>query len=171
MLLFITLLIAILLTYVVVCSVIFIYRRPRCISLFHRIIIIIFFLLTGCFFGFKAIAITILAYYVLLCVLTFILRKLSKSIIDYSLLDKDNFSCNSGGYSAISRNLFLLNMQSEKQNNHIKLSRLFLCAFVPLWLIGFLAFKTFTNSLSCASFLPSITQKMKNKIVEILKSI
>jgi hypothetical protein len=161
MLLFKTILIAILLIYVAVCGVVFIYRRPQYIVwLGHTIAILMFFLLTGYFFGAKTMTMLILLYAILISVLTFVLRKLSKSIIDYSLFDNDSFSFD---YKRYSNSVSRINIENEKQNHLTKLSRVFLCAFVPLWLIGFLTVKTFNSAFNCGNYFYPLTFSVKNK--------
>jgi hypothetical protein len=171
MLLFTIILIAILLVYIAVCSVIFIYHHPqRLVSFVHTIAIIMLFLLTGYFLGVKAMAITIVVYFAVTGGLTFVLRLLSKLkyTIDPSVFDRDNFSCNHKKHSNL---VSAANIDKEKQNQPAKLSRLFLCAFVPLWLTGFLAAKTFNSAFSCGNYSYSLTFQVKNKLTVIFKNI
>jgi hypothetical protein len=140
---------------------------------------------------FIPILIAIILFYVLECVLVFIYRKLlylsrsktnsanSYKTIYSALIERTNFSYNKHkGYSNnVSPYLFSLNQnqdchhEEERRSDLPKFRNLFLCAFVPLWLACFSAYKTFNFSFRIGSSFYSSAFSISNKIITIFKSI
>jgi hypothetical protein len=177
MLLFKAILIAILLVYVLVCGLVFIYRKLLHLSPFWcNVGMITFFVMTCHYFGVKAI--TILLLYASVCALTFIFRVLllstSKSANDYktiysALAEGNNFSYNK--YNGYSNQLLSPEVIEGQQNKLLKFNGLLLCALVPLWLTYFFAYKTFNFLFRVGSSIYSKIFGMKNKITTIFKNI
>jgi hypothetical protein len=185
MLLFKSILVAILLIYLTVCVAVFIYRKVVRLSYFLRSLgMIIFFGYTCHNFGLSWTTISLL--YLSVCVLNLILRALFPSssktksaggylTIESALTGRRGFSYSKfNGYSSASFPLNQNNDCHHEEERRIDLpnfSRLFLRVFVPLWLSYCLAVETINNSFSCTNSFYSFTFNMKNKIKTIFKNI
>jgi hypothetical protein len=175
-------LIAILSACILVCTGVFIYRKILRLPRFWRNTgMLIFYVYTCHYFGVKWMTISLL--YLSVCVVIFILRLLSPSSKiktgDYktsysSLSEGSDFSYNKlKGYSNASPHLNPNqdgHHGEERQSDLPKLSRLFLCAFVPLWLIGFLV-EAFNNSFCDSNSVSSFTFIVKSNITVFFKNI
>jgi hypothetical protein len=131
----------------------------------------------------KILLIIILALYIVLCGVVFIYNKLtrpssstSKSALDMliesCLPERNNFSFNPKKHFSY-LDLFCqpVSQKNEQATCYTKLSKLFLCAFVPLWLSNFLATEIFNNSFGIGNSFYCTAFTKKNKIMALKKSI
>jgi hypothetical protein len=176
-------LIAILLFYIAACAVVFVYHKILRLSRFWRNLgMLIFFVVTCHNFGLKWTTISLL--YLLVCVLNFILRSLMPSqtkfsndylTIDAALIKGSNFSYDKfKGYLNASpppNQNQVCHHEEERRSDLPKISRLFLRAFVPLWLTCFWAIQFFSNSFKSSDSFHSFTFIVKNIIIKNLKNI
>jgi hypothetical protein len=183
--LFNTILLTILVVYAALCTVLFIYRKVVRLSYFWRSLgMIIFFVYTCRNFGVSWATISLL--YLSACVLNFILSELfplslkAKSggrylTINTALVESSGFSYNKfKGHSSASSQVNQVEScyhEEERPNDVIKLSRLFLRVFVPLWLSYYIAVETFNKSFNPSDSFYSFTFNMKNKLNTIFKRI
>lgn len=171
MLLFITILLTILLTYLAIGVTVFIYRNMP--YSWSYICMLIFFVYTCHHFGVSWKIISLL--YLSVCLFSFIVRALFPLSIKtrYAYSYKTGSSATSPGnnFSLYSNYLHSQQIEEEQPNEIVKFNKLILCALVPLWLIYFLSRKTANHSFKFAGYFYSGTFSIKNKIITFFKNI